>query len=1023
MAADRKRISIAPLGIDTSTPDTNVKDGKCAKLHNLRYSAGAWRNVHDFTTLHHVDSMSDIRIVYHHPADDDNRYIAECRNEITETYYEWIGSTVYYTLVAPDDIKVGDVLYDRPDLEHDPNYFEKTDIRVSKVNRNNNTEIEYTHITGSVSTPYYAWIYANNDYSKPVYTENASPQNGDSVFSISNNTATQTGKIQIGENGKYYVIALDGTGIGAQIERAETGDTELKDFVTETTILTYNHSYTATRRLNSFCVVEIGDGILTIVQELQKIIEPYTISHFGKVLIILDHANRNLIMYMFTDNSRYVMADISGSMCKLSINLPNVLNERVSTAAVKKTFGNLTLFGEKICSSGKTDVYFTNAQDGLWRGEIGIFAAVRTKDNKIIYTTPLQILNTAQKKRENSYSYPDKQHVQTYIEDDKSYVFWGNEYDINGFGAGNNIYAVSGVHIFTYADVAVDIPIELQDSTLIDNIGIYCTRLHPLFVFDTTTGLSKSDFISKTEIANELFYLLKSIDIKDFKVVDNDVCSNNFEIRYSDLVNIEHSTIYEPTQTINNIFGTNLLEYNNRLHIFGTTYKPSVLDAQSILLDVESEEQADDNTYRRCVIIEYRRNDVVYSSIFTMSDFSRKFPFKNNNILAASKNQGLVLTFPGEINSISFAGEAGSGRYVISKKYSMKYSSTLNISYYTSNREDRPDRYEDIVLPDASEVTNNPQNIIDTKYIDEPNRVQASDNNNCFVFPFENSYRIGTQSNNIIAANSAAIEMSDSKFGEFPLYIFTDEGIFSMQSGNDTLYSAVIPIAYDRAINPNTLAVNYNVLFVSARGLMALSARGLVCLSEELNTADNLIPECLRTAKLVRLPKYNEVMVVNDDSQTSHIYSLDNKVWSSRSISTGTILNNDEMVVADGEGCKIIDITDESNDMTAPIEYEIDTRSIKFGTTELKRLETIAVRFESESPQRIGIEVYGKTNRNDKWIRLRYYNVVTNKDIIIRRTPLSVKYLRFRIFGTATEDVKILYVDNEYYLRMVHRLR
>ena len=41
----RNRTSVAITGIDTSTPDNTVADGKCAELHNARYAAGAWRNV------------------------------------------------------------------------------------------------------------------------------------------------------------------------------------------------------------------------------------------------------------------------------------------------------------------------------------------------------------------------------------------------------------------------------------------------------------------------------------------------------------------------------------------------------------------------------------------------------------------------------------------------------------------------------------------------------------------------------------------------------------------------------------------------------------------------------------------------------------------------------------------------------------------------------------------------------------------------------------------------------------------
>ena len=69
----RQKTSVVIEGLDTSTPDDLVKDGKCETLHNLRYKEGAWRPVHPHKVNHRLnDELSADTAVRkaHHPEDD-----------------------------------------------------------------------------------------------------------------------------------------------------------------------------------------------------------------------------------------------------------------------------------------------------------------------------------------------------------------------------------------------------------------------------------------------------------------------------------------------------------------------------------------------------------------------------------------------------------------------------------------------------------------------------------------------------------------------------------------------------------------------------------------------------------------------------------------------------------------------------------------------------------------------------------------------------------------------------------------
>jgi hypothetical protein len=148
--------------------------------------------------------------------------------------------------------------------------------------------------------------------------------------------------------------------------------------------------------------------------------------------------------------------------------------------------------------------------------------------------------------------------------------------------------------------------------------------------------------------------------------------------------------------------------------------------------------------------------------------------------------------------------------------------------------------------------------------------------------------------------NSVAIKLSDAKFGEFPLYVFTKEGIYAMQTGTETGYSNIVPIAKDVIINPNTLATSGAVFFFTEKGLHAISKDGINLMSAGLHEDNNRIPEWMYTCKLVHLPEYNELMCVLIDGDVTtgkaYIFSIDNQCWSEREVPQGQVFNDHEVV-------------------------------------------------------------------------------------------------------------------------------
>lgn len=1022
MADNKKQTSLSILGIDTASPDHEVKDGKCSELHNLRYAAGAWRNVHPFIKKHNLPQDSKYQIIYHHPADADNRYIATSRDEWTETYYAWRTGTVVtlYTLVEPSKIKVGDALYDRPDMEFAPEYFEQIGT-VAGVNADGS--ITYRKETYS-HEEFYGWA---SEAGAEYYTRSATPQVEDEVFALAENTyLNSVGKITkvegiVEETGSNLKLSTD---MGEDVlSRNMDGDALYYFYTTELLSLAYtgDYNHAVSKSGTQFAVIEIAGGEAVIRQRLQECLltNRYEIHHFGNILIISDKTDKQMYYYMKSGDS-YILIDYSTVTITAEMIKPKSVIDGKTYSATHKSrslkshevlegFDNSRYYAEAVCQFRGSEVYYIDHEDLFWRGELAYFCAVRDKSGEILATTPMQIIN--------SQEFADNTNREEFLRLGIKGMDFPAKAEYQGqtwyLRIGKNLY--SGPETPTNIMCRPDVRISCNFGTdeirkNIADVAVYATRIYPnidyekLSITETVSDIpiycsgcitreNLHRFLMKNNLPEQPFYLAKTISIDEFT-------ANEYIVRfdYKLLENIEHNILYEPSSSEYSYFGDIMIEYNNRLHLCGIKQVFPKPKKDAFAYDTQISD-------RQVALVKYNYGDGVYYA-------ARTAP------VSFAEKQPALLTYPSSSAAEMYFAKRDIGtigNYPVLAKFKLTPVASMDIAYYLNYSTAGNLRYADNVIPATS------QESVSADISACPtigNRIQVSENNNCFVFPFANSYRIGTQNNKIIAVNSAAIEMSDSKFGEFPLYVFTEEGIFAMQSGTETLYSAIVPIAYDKAISPHTLAINYNVLFISARGLMALSSRALVCLSAELNTKDNLIPEFLRTAQLVRLPKYNEVMAVNENNSTAYIFSLDNKVWSTRDISIGRILNNNEMVVANSE---IIDITSES-DAPQTMSFLIDTRPVKLGAMELKRVETVIVRFESATAQTINVEIYGSINLTS-WIPIRTAQVTTNKDIIIRRAPMSAKYLRFRIYGATTEDIKILPLDVEYYFRMLHRMR
>ena len=112
------------------------------------------------------------------------------------------------------------------------------------------------------------------------------------------------------------------------------------------------------------------------------------------------------------------------------------------------------------------------------------------------------------------------------------------------------------------------------------------------------------------------------------------------------------------------------------------------------------------------------------------------------------------------------------------------------------------------------------------------NKVLQSDVSNPFSFPAALRY---TMAADIIDMAAATTALSTGQFGAYPLYVFTSDGIWAMQTADDGTFGSSHPVSRDVALAGTITPIDQAVVFITRKGVMLLSG------SEVQNLSPNML--------------------------------------------------------------------------------------------------------------------------------------------------------------------------------------
>ena len=115
---------------------------------------------------------------------------------------------------------------------------------------------------------------------------------------------------------------------------------------------------------------------------------------------------------------------------------------------------------------------------------------------------------------------------------------------------------------------------------------------------------------------------------------------------------------------------------------------------------------------------------------------------------------------------------------------------------------------------------------------EEANAINVSAPFNPYVFPVQYSYSFGGEIKDV---STSYLPISSTQIGQYPLTVFTSNGIFAMEQGSvSVLYGNILPLQ-PLVIDGKATSTPYGTFFVSSRSVYMLSGREVANMSYIIN--------------------------------------------------------------------------------------------------------------------------------------------------------------------------------------------
>ena len=307
-----------------------------------------------------------------------------------------------------------------------------------------------------------------------------------------------------------------------------------------------------------------------------------------------------------------------------------------------------------------------------------------------------------------------------------------------------------------------------------------------------------------------------------------------------------------------------------------------------------------------------------------------------------------------------------------------------------------------------------------------PNKLYTSEINNPFYFPTTSIVTIGTGT--ILGMSTASKALSQGQFGQFPLYVFTTDGVWALEVSSAGTFYARQPITRDICTNPDSITqLDSAVIFATDRGLMLLQGSEAICVTDGIATEhpfnvltklphaadlhamlDHNADTCLPTqpflaflsgCRIIYDYVHQHIIVFNTNYTYAYVFSLKSKLWGMMYSNLASTLNSYPNALAMSQDNHLVSFSDTDQDICKGL---LITRPLKLGDGDtLKSIHTLLQRGNFQRGD-VNTVLYGSRDL------VNWHIIATSVNHEIRNlrgTPY--KYFRVASVATLTPDKSI----------------
>lgn len=396
-----------------------------------------------------------------------------------------------------------------------------------------------------------------------------------------------------------------------------------------------------------------------------------------------------------------------------------------------------------------------------------------------------------------------------------------------------------------------------------------------------------------------------------------------------------------------------------------------------------------------------------------------------------------------------------------SKRFNLQAHPTLNLAFYCKKENG------DFGLEDMNTWSDPALPLLTTDNIDrtDDNVLRVSKAGNPFTFPADQTYQFNSS---IVGAQSNVVAMSQGQFGQFPLYVFTKEGIFVLSVGTGTVsYASQAPGPRDVCTNPDSIcALDTAVAFATDKGLMIINGSQTQLISESIygflpscSISSPIIPKIMEVAGMgnllssVTFPDYlkgakvgynyeaQSIIVANPEYEYSYVYSIKTNQWHKISENIKNFINAYPQTWA-LNGRNIYNLNNFHRTVSTIV---LISRPIKMGTLTHKRIVQTALRgivkrslsdlyykgepvmFRGEGVDifsNVGMYILGSNDAEHFSLVAKKEMMVDIRDLVTKMNKSKpYKYFMVCLVGGVRTDVSINYIEMNVDGSFTNRLR